>query len=86
MISVVSYCYVTSPCDQRKFWKLLKNSFKNDVVQERVFTKHQPAKKFRGAKREREREQPRDAEERKNEQKHVYGHEIVYFDSSALKL
>ena len=68
---------VTSPCDKRKFWKLLKNSFKNDVVQERVFTKHQPAKKYRGAKRQ----QPREAEERKNAQKHVYGHEIVYFDS-----
>ena len=68
---------VTSPCDKRKFWKFLKNSFKNDVVQERVFTKHQPAKKYRGAKRE----QPREAEEQKNEQKHVYGHEIVHFDS-----
>ena len=68
---------VTSPCDQRKFWKLLKNSFKNDVVQERVFTKYQPAKKHRGA----ERGPPREAEDQKNEQKHVYGHEIVYFDS-----
>ena len=42
---------VTSPCDQRKFWKLLKKLFKNDVVQELVFTKYQPAKKHKGAER-----------------------------------
>ena len=33
---------VMSPCDQRKFWKMLKNSFKK--IQERAFTKYQPAK------------------------------------------
>ena len=68
---------VTSPCDQRKIWKMVKNSFEIEVAQERVFTKYQPAKKQRGAKRV----QPREAEEQKNVQKHVHGHEIVYFDS-----
>ena len=70
-------CHVTSPCDQRKFWKMLKNLFKNDVAQERVFPKNQPAKKHKGARRG----QPRKAEERKVVRKHVYGHRIRYFDS-----
>ena len=69
--------YVTSPYDQRDFWKMLKNSFKIDVAQERAFTKYQPTKKHKGAKRG----QPRKAEERNVVRKHVYGHEIVYFDS-----
>ena len=56
---------------------MLRNSFKNDVAQERVFTKYQPAKKHKGAKRG----QPREAEERKVVRKHVYGHGIGYFDS-----
>ena len=58
---------------------MLKNSFKNDVAQERAFTKHQPAKKYKGTKEEAARE----AEEQKVVRKHVYGHELVYF---ALKL
>ena len=52
---------VTSPYDQRNFWKMLKNSFKNDVAQEGAFTKYHPAKKHKGTKRG----QPREAEERK---------------------
>ena len=35
---------VTSPCDQRKFWKILKNSFKSDVALEHGSTKYLPAK------------------------------------------
>ena len=65
------------PVINENFGNCWKIRSKNDVVQERVFTKYQPAKKHRGAKRV----QPRKAEEQKNEQKHVYGHEIVYFDS-----
>ena len=44
---------------------MLKKSFKNDVVQERVFTKYQPAKKHKGTKRV----QPGEAEERKERTK-----------------
>ena len=47
------------------------------MVQERAFTKYQPAKKHKGTKKEAARE----AEERKVVRKHVYGHELVYFDS-----
>ena len=68
---------VTSPYDQRNFWKMLKNSFKNDVAQKRAFTKYQPAKKHKGARTG----QPREAEEREFVRKFVFGHEIVYFDS-----
>ena len=68
---------VTSPYDQRKVWKMLKNSFKNDVTQELDFTKYQPVKKHKGTKRG----QPREAEERKTVRKHVYGHELVNFNS-----
>ena len=42
---------VTSPYDQQKFWEMLKNSFKNNVAQERAFTKYQPVKKHKGTKR-----------------------------------
>ena len=47
------------------------------MAQERVFTKYQSAEKHKGARRG----QPREAEERKVVQNHVYGHEIVYSDS-----
>ena len=57
---------VTSPCDQRKFWKMVKNSFEIEVAQERVFTKYQPAKKQRGAKRV----QPREATPRVDQSQH----------------
>ena len=61
---------------------MLKNSFKNDVAQERVFTKYQLAKNHKGA----ERGQPREEEEREIVQKHVYCHEIVYFDSPCAEI
>ena len=38
---------VTSPYDQQNFWKMLKNSFKNDVAQER----DQPAKSIKEQKK-----------------------------------
>ena len=56
---------------------MLKNSFKNDVAQERDFTKDQPAKKHKGTKRG----QLREAEDRKAVRRHMYGHELVYPDS-----
>ena len=49
--SITQRTCVTSPYDQRKFWKMWKNSFKNGVAQEREFTKYHPAKSIKEQKK-----------------------------------